>query len=181
MHASIADVIADTAQNSIEAGAKNVTVSLVEDGKYVSVTIVDNGKGMDESVLERVFDPFFTEEGKHDKRKVGLGLPILKQLCEATGGSLDLKSEKGVGTTLKYRFEAKHLDLPPMGDIAGMTLALFNYPGDFELEFSHRLMDGEYSILRSELAEAVGGLESVDSLAMAREFLECQEEALKSP
>jgi hypothetical protein len=42
-------------------------------------------------------------------------------------------------------------------------------------------MDGEYSILRSELAEAVGGLESVDSLAMAREFLECQEEALKSP
>ena len=33
MHASIADVIADTAQNSIEAGAKNVTVSLVEDGE----------------------------------------------------------------------------------------------------------------------------------------------------
>ena len=80
MHASIADVIADTAQNSIEAGAKNVTVSLVEDGEYVSVSIADNGKGMDEGVLGRVFDPFFTEAGKHDRRKVGLGLPILKQL-----------------------------------------------------------------------------------------------------
>ena len=45
MHASIADVIADTAQNSIEAGAKNVTVRLVEDGEYVSVSIADNGKG----------------------------------------------------------------------------------------------------------------------------------------
>ncbi|MBR4937707.1 MAG: sensor histidine kinase [Kiritimatiellae bacterium] len=181
MHASIADVIADTAQNSIEAGAKNVTVRLVEDGEYVSVSIADNGKGMDESVLRRVFDPFFTEAGKHDRRKVGLGLPILKQLCEATGGSLELKSEKGVGTVLDYRFEAKHLDLPPMGDLAGMALALFNYPGDFELEFSHRRLSEEYSVLRSELSEAVGGLDSVESLSMAREFLECQEEALKTP
>jgi hypothetical protein len=158
-----------------------VTVSLVEDGEYVSVSIADNGKGMDEGVLGRVFDPFFTEAGKHDRRKVGLGLPILKQLCEATGGELELKSEKGAGTSLRYRFEAGHLDLPPMGDIAGMTLALFNYPGDFELKFTHRRPAGEYSISRSELRDALGSLDTVETLAMAREFLESQEEALKSP
>ena len=55
MHDSIADVIADTAQNSIEAGAKNIVVSLVEDGKYVSVSIDDDGKGMDEATRKRVF------------------------------------------------------------------------------------------------------------------------------
>ena len=181
MHASIADVVADTAQNSIEAGAKNIAVSLVEDGAYVSVSIEDDGKGMDEATRRRVFDPFFTEAGKHDRRRVGLGLPILKQLCEATGGDLELKSEKGVGTSLRYRFEAGHHDLPPMGDIAGMALALFNYPGDFELRLVRRRHGGEYSVSRSELLDALGALDSVETLAMAREFLESQEESLKSP
>jgi signal transduction histidine kinase len=181
MHASIADVIADTAQNSIEAGAKRVTVELVEDGVHVSVAIRDDGKGMDEETVKRVFDPFFTEAGKHDGRKVGLGLPILKQLCEATGGDLELKSEKGVGTSLFYRFEAGHLDLPPMGDIAAMALSLFNYPGEFELVLSHRLKDEEYSVSRSELIDAVGSLDSVETLSMARDFLESQEDGLKSP
>ena len=82
MHATIADVIADTAQNSIEAGASRVEVALVEDGVTVSVRIADNGKGMDEATQRRAFNPFYTEPGKHDKRKVGLGLPILKQICE---------------------------------------------------------------------------------------------------
>ena len=179
MHDSIADVIADTAQNSIEAGAKNIVVSLVEDGKYVSVSIDDDGKGMDEATRKRVFDPFFTEEGKHDRRKVGLGLPILKQLCEATGGDLELKSEKGVGTSLRYRFEAGHLDLPPMGDIAVMALSLFNYPGKFELKFSHRRLAEEYSVSRTELSDALGSLDSVENLVLAREFLESQEEGLR--
>ena len=46
MHATLADVIADTAQNSIEAGAKHVTLTLVEDGTTIAVTIKDDGKGM---------------------------------------------------------------------------------------------------------------------------------------
>ena len=178
MHASIADVIADTAQNSIEAGASRVTVSLIEDGATISVTITDNGKGMDEATQRKAFDPFYTEPGKHDKRKVGLGLPILKQICEECDGGLSLKSEKGVGTTLSYRFAAKHIDLPPMGDIAKMVLTLFNYPGDFDLEFTHKRGGEEYTISRSELSDAVGGLESVEGLSLAGEFLAGQEEAL---
>ena len=178
MHATIADVVADTAQNSIEAGATKVEVSMVEDGKRLSVRIVDNGKGMDEATCKRAFDPFYTEAGKHDKRKVGLGLPILKQLCEATDGGVSLKSEKGVGTELSYYFAQGHLDLPPMGDIADMVLMLFNYPGDFELTFSHAKGAESYSISRSELSEAVGGIESAEGLSLAREFLQSQEEAL---
>ena len=178
MHASIADVIADTAQNSIEAGAKNVSVTLVEDGETVSVEIDDDGKGMDEATQRRAFDPFYTEPGKHDKRKVGLGLPILKQICEECGGALSLTSEQGVGTRLRYHFAAKHIDLPPMGDIAKMVLTLFNYPGGFELVFTHRKGAEEYTISRSELADAVGGLESVEGLSLAGEFLAGQEAAL---
>ena len=178
MHATIADVIADTAQNSIEAGATRVEVALVEDGVTVSVRIADNGKGMDEATQRRAFNPFYTEPGKHDKRKVGLGLPILKQLCEATDGGLSLESTPGRGTTLSYHFRADHVDLPPMGDIAAMVLMLFNYPGEFELVFTHRKGGEEYAISRSELADAVGGLESVEGITLAKEFLESQESAL---
>lgn len=178
MHATIADVIADTAQNSIEAGATKVKVALIEEGGEIRVEIIDNGKGMDEATKKKVFDPFYTEAGKHDGRRVGLGLPILKQMCESCGGALELESEKGAGTSLKYRFDAKNIDLPPMGDIAKMVLTLFNYPGEFELIFSHRRNEEEYEIARSELSEAVGGLESVESLGLAGEFLTSQEEAL---
>ena len=179
MHATLADVIADTTQNSIEAGAKNVSLDIVEDGTMIYVTIKDDGKGMDEATLKRAFNPFYTEPGKHDKRKVGLGLPILKQICESTDGGVTLESQKGVGTTLKYSFSAKHIDLPPMGELANAILMLFNYPGEFELVFTHKTPAGEYSISRSDLSDAVGGLESVEGISLAREFLSSQEEALR--
>lgn len=175
MHATLSDVIADTVQNSIEAGAKKIEVSLIEDGKTISVRIKDNGKGMDASTQERAFDPFYTEPGKHDKRKVGLGLPILKQLCESTDGSVSLASTLGQGTLLEYSFAAKHIDLPPMGDLVETVLMLFNYPGEFELVFSHKKGETDYSISRSELADAVGGFETPEGLSLAREFLSSQE------
>ncbi len=178
MHASIADILADTAQNSIEAGAANIRLSLVEDGRTIEVAIIDDGKGMDEATLARAFDPFYTEPGKHSARKVGLGLPILKQMAEATGGRVNLTSMPGKGTTLCYSFTAGHIDLPPMGDIAAMVLGLFNYPGAFELEFTHTRGGETYSISRSELVSAVGSLEEISGLALARDFLRSQEEAL---
>lgn len=178
MHATLADVIADTAQNSIEAGASRVTVDLVEDGRTISVVIADNGKGMDAATQRRAFDPFYTEAGKHDRRRVGLGLPILKQICEACEGGCSLESAPGVGTTLKYHFNAANIDLPPMGDIAEMVTTLFNYPGAFELVFTHRRGGESYTVARSELADAVGGLESVEGLFLAQEYLRSQEDAL---
>lgn len=180
MHATLADVIADTAQNSIEAGARRITVELVEDGKTVSVVIADDGKGMDAATQERAFDPFFTESGKHGRRKVGLGLPILKQICEACDGGYSLESAPGVGTTLRYRFNARHIDLPPMGDVAGMVTTLVNYLGVFELVFTHRRGGASYSVARSELADAVGGLESAEGLSLAQAFLRSQEETLRA-
>ena len=171
MHATLADVIADTAQNSIEAGAGRVEVSLAENDGRISVDVTDNGKGMDEATLKRAFDPFYTEPGKHDKRKVGLGLPLLKQICEACGGDVTLSSRKGEGTRLSYFFDAGNIDLPPMGDIVEALVTLFNYPGDFDLVFTHRKGGEEYTISRSELADAVGGLETVEGIGLAKEFL----------
>lgn len=179
MHATIADVIADTAQNSIEAGARRVSLSVAERDGRISVAIEDDGKGMDEATLSKAFDPFYTEPGKHSARRVGLGLPILKQICESTGGGVSLESVKGKGTKLAYSFMSGSIDLPPMGSLADAILMLFNYPGDFELVFSHEKNGESYSISRSELAEAAGGLETAEGLSLAREFLSSQEESLE--
>ena len=83
MHATICDCLADTVQNAIEAGATRIEVRLEEDAEAVKLLIRDNGKGMDDATLARVWDPFFTEPGKHARRRVGLGLPLLRQMVEA--------------------------------------------------------------------------------------------------
>ncbi len=178
MHASLSDIVADVAANSIEAKAKKVEVSVVEENGMIVLSVKDNGKGMDEATKARAFNPFYTEPGKHDKRKIGMGLPFVKQTCDACGGTVTLESEKGVGTTLVCTFQANNIDLPPMGDLASAALSLFTFDGDFELVFRHRRGGEEYEISRTELKEAVGGFESVEGLSLAKEFLKSQEESL---
>ena len=178
MHASLSDIVADVAANSIEAHAAHVRVSVVEGAGVIELRVEDDGKGMPPEIAARAFDPFYTEPGKHDKRKIGMGLPFVKQTCDACGGTVDLKSEKGVGTTLTCTFQADNIDLPPMGDLAAAVLSLFTFDGDFELVFTHRKGGEEYEIARSELKDAVGGFDSVDGLSLAKEFLESQESEL---
>ncbi len=178
MHASLSDIVADVAANSIEAKAKKVEVSVVEENGMIVLSVKDNGKGMDEATKARAFNPFYTEPGKHDKRKIGMGLPFVKQTCDACGGAVTLESEKGVGTTLVCTFAADNIDLPPMGDLASAALSLFTFDGDFELVFRHKRGGEEYEISRSELKEAVGGFESVEGLSLAKEFLKSQEDSL---
>lgn len=178
MHASLADIVADVSANSIEAGAGLVQVSVIERNGIIELKVVDNGKGMDAATVARAFDPFYTEPGKHDKRKIGMGLPFVKQTCDACGGTVKLESEKGVGTTLVCTFQADNIDLPPMGDLVSTVMSLFNFDGDFELVFTHAKGAAEYSISRGELKDAVGGFDTIDGLSLAREFLQGQEESL---
>jgi len=180
MHASLADIVADVSANSIEAGASKIEVSVVEKDGAIELKVVDNGKGMSPEIVARAFDPFYTEAGKHDKRKIGMGLPFVKQTCDACGGSVDLRSEQGVGTTLVCTFQADNIDLPPMGDLAATALSLFTFDGDFELVFTHVKGTEEYSIARSELQDAVGGFDTIDGLSLAKEFLRSQEDSLSA-
>jgi len=194
MHASLSDIIADVTANSIEAGAKEIRVSVTESGAApvdaspsprpagtIELKVEDNGKGMDTATVRRVFDPFYTEAGKHDKRKIGMGLPFVKQTCDACGGTVSLKSEKGVGTTLVCTFQADNIDLPPMGDLASAVLSLFNFEGDFDLIFIHTRGGESYSISRLDLKDAAGGFDSVEGLSLVKDFLKNQEETLQSP
>ena len=53
------------------------------------------GAGMDEKTVRRLFEPFFTTK----KRGTGLGLSIVRQIIDLHGGSINVQSERGKGTT----------------------------------------------------------------------------------
>jgi len=171
MHATLCDYLADIAQNAIEAGATVIEVDVGEDGEQVKVRVSDNGKGMDAATQARLWDPFYSEAGKHARRRVGLGLPLLRQVVEATGGGLALDSVPGAGTTVRFTLPAGHLDTPPLGDLPGTLLGLMAHDGDYDLQFRRTRAGRGYAASRAELMEALGELRTAGSLALARDYL----------
>lgn len=77
------------------SGAKLVGAGATPNKSAVRITIMDKGAGMDAKTKARLFEPFFTTK----KKGTGLGLSIVRQIVEMHGGSIDLISEKGEGTT----------------------------------------------------------------------------------
>jgi hypothetical protein len=142
------------------------------------VRVADNGKGMDQATLAKAADPFYSEAGKHDRRRVGLGIPLLLQTAEAVNGRADIRSEPGKGTTVEFSFDARHLDTPPLGDLAETVLGLMAFSGSYDLVLRRRTPAGGYTVSRRELAEALGNLEEPSNLVLARDFLRSQEEDL---
>ncbi len=72
----------------------------------------DTGIGMDEEFQKKAFEPF-SQEGNNARTKfagTGLGLSIVKKLVELMGGTLDLTSKKGVGTTFRISIPLPHTD-----------------------------------------------------------------------
>jgi len=103
--------ILDIIQNSVRANASYVELQIIEnkvEDSY-SITIKDNGDGMDEDMLAKVSDPFFTTR---TTRKVGLGLPLLKQNAERTGGHMKISSVLGEGTKTEAVFSHSNIDRP---------------------------------------------------------------------
>ncbi|MBP2072677.1 MULTISPECIES: ATP-binding protein [Thermoanaerobacterium] len=126
--------ILDIAQNSIKAGAKNISIKLEIDHKkdFMRLSIEDDGCGMDEELLEKAFDPFTTTR---KERKVGLGLPFFKELALQCGGDAKIKSQKGVGTYVEGTFKLSSIDLIPIGDIPSTLISLIVSDSDVDVLF----------------------------------------------
>lgn len=127
--------ILDILQNSVEAGATRVELSVVEDlaADRLTIEVRDNGRGIPPDKLPHVFDPFYTSR---KTRHVGLGLPLLQTAAERCDGDATITSEVGVGTTLTATFQHSHLDRAPLGDMTG-TLLSFVLGGACDLRYVH--------------------------------------------
>jgi Signal transduction histidine kinase len=171
MHYGLGDYVLDIAQNAVEAGSGEVVVALEESAEGFRVTIQDDGCGMTEDERARALDPFYTDGKKHAKRKVGLGLPFLVEAVELAGGSWSLESKKGEGTRVEFFFPSSNIDSPPTGDVAGLILGILCLPGSHEMLVRRTGPRGSYELKRSELSEAVGGLERASSLGLLKDYL----------
>jgi CheY-like chemotaxis protein len=80
-------------EEAVDAGEANI----LSPGAYVCLSVSDTGDGMDEAVLARAMEPFFTTKGIG--KGTGLGLSMVHGLAAQSGGRLVLKSRKGEGTT----------------------------------------------------------------------------------
>jgi PAS domain S-box-containing protein len=67
-------------------------------GDYVRITVTDTGVGMDETILAKAREPFFTTKGPG--KGTGLGLSMVHGLAIQSGGALRLSSKTGQGTTV---------------------------------------------------------------------------------
>lgn len=149
--------ILDIAENSVSAKAKTISIEVKEDSQknLLTIIITDDGKGMDAEMLVRVTDPFITTR---TTRKVGLGIPFLKEAAEACNGHFLITSTPGTGTRVEATFQRDHIDRMPMGSIQTTFLDLLvGYP-DVHWKFKYT-MDGEEFFLDSEpTQQALGGV-----------------------
>jgi hypothetical protein len=154
--------VLDIAENSVAAEATEVSVEINEDetSNILSMTIEDNGRGMPPDLLERVTDPFTTTR---TTRRVGMGLPFLKQSAELCGGELILRSKPGEGTRTEAIFAYDSIDRPPTGDIPATVMALFMGHPEINWRYVHRVNGAEFSISTEEILDALDDRELLRS------------------
>ena len=152
--------ILDVAENSTKAGAALVTITVDADfeADQLTVSIEDNGCGMTPEQVERVTDPFFTSR---TTRKVGLGVPFFKYAAESTGGSFQIESTIGVGTTVTATFTLSHIDRMPLGDINSTIHTLVVYHPDTDFVYQYRYNGKSFTMDTREFKEILGGISFV--------------------
>jgi anti-sigma regulatory factor (Ser/Thr protein kinase) len=158
--------VLDIVQNSIRAGARNVDVTVDEDSENDTITIVitDDGSGMDEETVAKLKNPFFTTR---DTRNVGLGIPLFVQTAELSGGSVDINSKPGLGTTITAKFRLNHIDRPPLGDMAATVWALVTLNPKVEFRYRHTLNGEIFVVDTAEIKEFLG-IRKLNSPRMAK-------------
>lgn len=135
--------ILDIAENSIKAGAKNITIKINEDEKenLLTLEISDDGSGMSKEFAKKASDPFVTSR---TTRKVGMGISLLKNAANAAEGDLKILSEENKGTKIKAWFKYDHIDRKPIGNIAETIISLILMSQGTEIKYCHRKNDEEF-------------------------------------
>ena len=86
----------------IGEGERRIVVRGAKIDGAVRITVADTGIGIPEDSRDRVFEKFQRGGNVHGTRGTGLGLGIVKGIVEAHGGSVELKSEVGRGTSVSF-------------------------------------------------------------------------------
>jgi two-component system NtrC family sensor kinase len=83
-------------------GVGKLSIRIAADSGSANITIADTGQGIAPENLRRIFDPFFTTKGA--RKGTGLGLSITYGIVEEHGGTIEVDSRLGKGTTFTLTF-----------------------------------------------------------------------------
>ena len=78
-----------------------ITIKTRKNDKYAEIIISDTGKGIPEDLRSKIFDPFFTT--KDVGKGTGMGLNLAHNIISEHGGTINVESEVGAGTTFTIR------------------------------------------------------------------------------
>jgi len=104
-----------------EKGQVEIQVSTMEinvDSSVISVEVKDTGIGVCNEVQQEIFDAFSQADGSVTRKYggTGLGLTICRQLCEMMGGSIEVESVPGAGSTFRFNVRLKNGARPAQGE-----------------------------------------------------------------
>jgi CheY-like chemotaxis protein len=104
----VGQVLLNLAVNARDAmaGQGRLTIATHNDGEEVVLEVADTGVGIDEETRLRLFEPFFTT--KDIGSGTGLGLSTVYGIVTQTGGSIEVRSEPGLGATFSVRLPVTH-------------------------------------------------------------------------
>lgn len=137
--------ILDIGMNSLAAGARQIQIAVIESVKHdwLILRIRDDGRGIDSQTLKRVLARNFTTKSSR-KKPIGLGLALLRQSSEMCGGTFDIRSAPGQGTSITASMRLSHVDRPPLGDLNGTILALCASNKTVDVQLHYRSDEGTF-------------------------------------
>ncbi len=144
----------DIVENALNAGADMVEIYLEknEEQDKLKMGVSDNGSGMSPEDLAKVTDPFYTTR---TTRRVGLGIPLLKQAAEQCDGAFRIDSTQGRGTRLEANFKLSHIDRAPLGDMLGTLMTLIVGRPDVDLIYRQRVGHNDFIFDTREVKEVL--------------------------
>ena len=165
----LSDHILDIVNNSIRANATLIEIDITEDisNDIYSLTIKDNGDGMSQEEIQKAIDPFYTSR---TYRKVGLGLPLLKQNTERTGGKFHIDSSPKNGTIIKSVFKHKNIDRPTIGNISETLIIIITGTPEIDIVYSHHINTKQFIFDTREIKKELGNI-SISNLEV-RHFMQ---------
>lgn len=86
-----------------------ITITAQEAGTVIAFAVSDDGPGIDPKYHQKIFTIFQTLKARDEQENTGVGLSIVKKIVEAEGGSIQVESELGQGTTFRFTWRK----LPP--------------------------------------------------------------------
>lgn len=129
--------VLDLAENAVRAKAKKIDIEVLisKSRNRLTLTVKDNGQGMDQDTAQRGINPFYTTKSG---KRFGLGLALLAQSVQETGGRIKIFSRPGHGTRVKAVFKLDHPDLKPLGNMAETLACLIAGNQDIRVTYHYQ-------------------------------------------